>query len=1823
MITDYRWERLYTGRTHVVDVGTPFAKGPQAIAKRLRLDYPERRDVAALVREYETIAGLAGKPGVVRALALERDRALPVLLLERAGPSSLAEVLELRPLPLDRALVVAERIAGTLAEVHGAGLVHRDLNPANVVLDGDSPVLIDFGLATTTKAVEGQQGRGRLVGTPAYICPEQTGRTGLATDPRSDLYALGATLFHMIHGAPPFGVGTRGEMVHAHLARPVPRLAGVPSEVAALVARLLEKSPAERYQSARGVQRDLQQLVARPGAPIELGRSDVVRGLLIPQRLHGRDREVGRLERLLDEVHGARKPALAVVEGSPGVGKTALTAALGQAVARRRGCLLRARFDLGERNLPFGGWRNLISGLVEAAGDDEALNAVLRGPALETVGPGAAALVEIFPVLGQVWEVGTPAPASPLDAANRLHAAFVALWRAVSAGGRALVLVLDDLQWADAGSVELLETLLEHAGNRPLLVTAAVRPEELYSQHPWTAASDRVEAGDLRCERVRLAPLDAGATRSLCEEMLGTGGRVADDVAAGVAAAGRGIPLAVVRAVRALEASGRLRLAEGAWHLEEAPEAQDEGKVASDSPAIERALAELPLVSLEVVVDAAVLGGEIDLGDLAALRGASLLETVKVLGPACDAGVLLPSRDANRIPSGALAREEDLEGLDAAFAFAHDSIHAAALARLDAATLARRRLDAAWKLLEGAEPPVFDVAEHLLLGRDALAGADLERAAAHLELAARAALVKAASSTARRYAEVLVAWRPQDLEAHLLAARAAGANADVDAAGTLLERAGDLAEGPLDHARVTTELVVQRTVAGDLAGAVTAGLEGLEAMGRPLSADEEGVASAMGRTAEVVAEVGVDGLVDLPPMEDPEARAEMGLLAAMVPSTFFTNQLAFSTAIARMVERTLRLGVGAGSGYPLTFYGFMTVEGGDHDRGRALAEAGLELARRLGDPAYLCRVIFTFAHHVNHWGAPLRQNTELFAEAARCGLEAGDHQWAGYAMAAVPMNLLPCCRELGELVASVEEALPFLRETGNQPMVDLVMVYLAAARRLSGAGEEDPGAPDGNLMVSAVHDAVFVQVAWMEGRIEEAAAFADRAERNKIFLRGCMVDAERIFYTGLVRAEQDDGEALDECIEALEARARHAPYNFAHKVLILEGARARLRGDEDAAWRRLDDAASLARQRDLLADAAVANELAGRLLWELGRRTPAEAYLETSVRAWVLWGAVARVRRMAGDLPGLELQGGAKSSLSSSDVTSTPSSGPSTRTGSGDDLDLAAVEAATEAIAGELDMDLLLGRLLRSVAELAGATRVVLVAVDEGALRLPGGGGGGSDLRTLAYMDHGSVTRVDAPFAGDVAPRALVDEALRRGRPVLVDEVSRDPDYAGDPWVESNKPRTMACVPAVHQQRVAALLYLHNDMLASAFAPSRARLLSLIGTQVATALENARLFEELRRETEERLEQERAMQATQRMESLGRLAAGIAHDFNNLLAVVMGWADALGRDAEEDSREGRALDQITRAARRGADLSGQLLAYARTASFEPRAVDVGALTTDLARMLERVTGDDVSLELRVSERPLHVLVDPGHFEQVLTNLVVNARDAMPDGGTIDITVEGTEDLAEAAACVRVSDEGMGIPPAVLERIFEPFFTTKGTHGTGLGLATCKGIIEQSGGELRVESSPGRGATFEILLPLTAPGDTAEERDATAEPVAAGRAHVLVVDDSPDVRAMLEYCMELIGYQTTFAASPEEALEILDGGLRPDALLTDMMMPGMTGLELAHEARRRGAVDRALIISGLQPEVPDEDAGWIDTLLKPFTVDSLSERLAALLAANTE
>lgn len=1732
-----------------------------------------------LKHELDTIRRL-DTDAVARAIDLVRHGERFALVFESFGGRTLRSLVASRRPELHEALTIAWRSAAALGELHEAEFVHTDINPISILYRAEDGLvrLSNLRNATPLRAdaiARHEAGQGSL----AYNAPEQTGRMNRRIDCRSDLYSLGVTLYELSTGHPPFTSDDPLELVHSHLAvtprAPCEVDAAVPGPFSSIIMKLLRKSPEDRYQTARGLAHDLERCIDALDArgdieAFELGTGDVRRAFEPIGTLYGREAELERLlECYADAARGGRRGVL--VTGPAGVGKTQLVHEAGAAIVRERGRFLGGRFERNH-DAPFSALATAFDELMRMRlMDSEEQLARSRRTILEAVGDNGRVLTGILPSLEPV--IGEQPPVPELDALeshNRLVLTFVDFVRAQCSADRPLVLFLDDLQHADQASLDLTMTLLTASRIEGLLVIMACRDVD-DSTGVCDALLRSIEAHRRRgasVEPLAVEPLSEPTTRSLVADMLQASEETAAPLASAVWRKSAGNPFFVNKLLQTLHEQDAIYFSPHAnrfaFNLErvEATEITDnvvELLVAN--------LARLPGDVREILRIAAAAGRSFSIEIVAEVAGRDTRTISDLLDAAATEDFIVPQSR----PELLSPQQLDSPLIHRRYAFVHERVRSAAYSLIPHARVPETHLGIGRALErrngDRRDDILFDIVHHLNAGADAIHDPAERLALADLDLAAaRKARSSAADGIARHCLERAISLLGEEgwaehadrlHEAHALLAECLMLGARFDEALATAAVAARHARSTLERARISTQMVTICTAMGRMQDALAHGVATARELGFAIpdtTADiEHGARNEFDTIAAAITARSIEDLAELPEMRHPEQTALMGVLMHCLPAAIQTSFHLFALLCCRMVTLSLEHGNCATSakGYGSLAVVLSGMFGRYEDADR-FARLGAGLAERYADAPGRSAANLMWAMFASAWVRPLEESLEIYDRSVSHGLREGDLMHAGYAAARRTTHECFMGRPLPEVRANAERNLALLRELDDRVNGDLLVPRiqlmkwlqdeLPEAETLNGPGFDehrfhDAVAATGNVSMVSHFAIVCLMHRYLGGDFRGALEWARESERALAGSPGMLVVAEHSLFTSLTACALLADAAADERAELEGMLATHSsqlarwaeicPANFEHMRLLVEAEQARLAGDPWLATQRYDGAIAAADRQASLSIEGIAAELAARMWHTHGKPEFAKIYRDRACAGFQLWGAARKLRELAGT--------GSADSAGTEEPTRAD---PELAHGAAGDgaFDFAAVMKAANALAGEIVLEQLLGRLMSVILEYTGA--------DSGALLLDSDEG----LAVQASRARSAGTEImpGTPLAEATSVSAGIVHFVARTRELVVLDDAASSRFRTDPYVQRERPRSVLCAPVIHQGALIGVLYLENTLVENAFTPNRVEALGILIAQLSISIQNAKLFavqqhqtkelERYRDHLEELVgERTRELEAAQgRMLDLSRkagmaeVASGVLHNVGNVLnsvnvgtnlvseelramrtdgiaktaAMIREGVDADGRFRDDDARGGNIAAYLERLARhmedarerigeRLATVGGHLehiknIIAAQQGYSRTGAVEESCLLQDLFEAALEITS--VSLKSRNVEvvRELEALpplrVDRHQVLQILVNLISNASHALGDSSAEPRRI--VLGLAREGDMLRLSvrDNGVGIIPEHMDRIFAHGFTTK-PDGHGFGLHNCAIAAQQMHGRLTAASDgPGAGAVFTLEIP---------------------------------------------------------------------------------------------------------------------------------------------
>ncbi|WP_433472422.1 AAA family ATPase [Spirillospora sp. CA-142024] len=1373
------------------------------------------------------------------------------IVVEDVGGTSLAGLA--KPLAVDNLIGLAVELARAVAGMHSRGVMHRDITPANIVISRDgAPYLVDFALATSFAGIRPEfTHHTEIVGTLAYLAPEQTGRTGRSVDQRADLYALGATLYELATGEPPFGSGDPLRLTHDHLARvPVPPAEVnrvLPGPLSAIIMHLLEKEPDNRYRTAEGVVYDLERLRdphARPAATaLRVGERDFPLRLLPPSRLVGRDDEVAALETAFEDAMLGRCRGM-LISGAPGVGKTSLVDELPMMVTDHDGWFVTGKFDPYRRDLEFDAINQAfraLGRLLLAEPEDEL--AGVRERILEAVGANAGLLTAVVPEFAALLAV-PPDPGDPLTAQVRAQRAGVQVLRAVASRKRPVVLFVDDLQWAGRTPVGFVDLVLSEEPVDGLLLVAAYREDDVDAAHPLAALLSRWR-GQAGVRHLRLASLPLPSLVTMVAEMLHMGRAAAAGLAEVIAPHTSGNPYETVELLNALRRDGVLAGTAAGWRWDEAAARAHLGE--SEVTGLLMAQVEaMPAPSRAMVEAMACLGGRADLSLLQAATGDPAAEVDQRLAPVLDAGLLVMEPGPR-------------EGVS----FRHDRIREAILGGLDARRRRTLQLAMARRLAEMPELYAVAAEQYLPVASAVDDAAEqrvvvglLRRAADQAALIGDNALVNALLAAALRLAD------PGEVttlvELHTGRHAALFNLGRLDEADQEYRTIEGLCTSTLERADATVVQVRSLTHRGRLTEAIGLGVQSLRELGIAVPAADRLPAELDHRFEYLYRWLDhTDGADDLarPDITEPGLLAATRLINAILPAVYF---VADHATLGWLSLEALRIWLEHGTCRtllgPASHIAFAAVAlREDYAAGYRAIRRVLALGEARGHEPDTSQARLLFALLAG-WSEPI-ENAVQAAQRAREGLTAGgDLANAGYTYPTVA-GLLDCAPSLDVYVAEVEAGLAFVRRIGGEQTGQWLDTYRWLAGVLRGenaaaAGEAVPidryaDNPLALLFAHINHAAVAAIFGDPVSLTQHTAAIMPLLPTD---LGYCYYPtAAAYLLRGLALAEQARTAHGDECggllselddvTRWLAARAADAPANFLHLLRLVDAERAWAVGDFRAAVLAFDAARREVAERQRPWHRALIAERAARFYLAHGAEHTGYDLLAQARGDYLAWGATAKAAQLDWAYPTLRPPADATSGprVERSDDLSHHRSIVTTGT-----IDLLGILSVSQALSSETSVEGLHSRVAQVLRAMTGATDVHLL------LWRP-------DRRVWLLPTPGSDGTVpaDGPGHGRAVPMSVLRYAQRMREPLVVSDVIRDDRFNRDPYFTGITCCSLLALPILNRGRLQALLVLENRLIRSAFSTERLDGVKLIVGQLAVSLDNAQLYAGFRRIADE------------------------------------------------------------------------------------------------------------------------------------------------------------------------------------------------------------------------------------------------------------------------------------------------------------------------------------------------------------------------------------
>ncbi|WP_338847095.1 AAA family ATPase [Massilia sp. W12] len=1442
--TLYRARRQQDGQ-HVLVKSPTLERTTSALRNRINQEYALREEL------HESWA--------VRPLALQGANGRIVLILQDPGMVLLESLLD-GPMPAAQFLHLASGILDALAHMHLQDIVHKDLQPAHILIDPESGSarLCGFGIASRIpREHQSALPMEVMAGAFAYMAPEQTGRMNRSVDSRSDLYSLGVLFYQMLTGALPFQAEDAMQWIHCHVARqpgaPAQRNPDIAPVLSHIVMKLLAKNAEERYQTANGLRADLrhcQQMLLRHGQlqHFTLGRQDASARLLIPETMYGREAQLHVLFDAMTRVMESGKPELVLVSGYSGIGKSSLVNELQKAMLQPCALFISGKFDQYKRDIPYATLAHAFQSLIrQILCQSEAELDNWRQAIQLALGNQGQLMIELIPELRFV--IGPQSalvPLPPADAQLRFQAAFRQFLSAFATPEHPLVLFLDDLQWLDSASLALLEHWINDRSLRHILMIGAYRIKEGERQHPLYEALAGLRNGPLPIHEIELTPfLQADVAHLLADALQSDIGQVWP-LAQLVHDKTAGNPFFTTQFLTRLADDGLLAFdhVQSKWRWDLA-RIRAEGFADNVVDLMISRLRSLPQATLEILKMLACMGNGAEIDVLARVCEKSVEATQLDLWHAVHLRLLL--RHGER------------------YQFQHDRIQEAAYSLTAAGELPAQHLKigrhlAAHLSWPQIEDEIFDIVNHFNQARHLIeAPQERERLCQFNFIAGKKARDAVAYRAARDYLQIARELLPEDawrsryddtFTLYLALAECEYLQANVAAAESLFELLWQHADSDLGRAKITVMQIALYQVAGHFQRASQVSLAALKMFELDFCADHSRLREEFtAQHAPLLARFklrGAQELLHLPQIGDERIKMALEVFAGISASVYGAIPNLFPLLVLQAVKLALQHGNSPAAATVWARYAMVLASLGEITLAAEFMRLAQELNQRAGDEKRRGQLQYLDGAFVHCWHLPLASSIPLLEQAWQSCMEQGNLPSAGFCALYAAWHPFEKGEPLDQVLEFTRKYVRLARDSHNHVIADTIQLNVQMLRCLQGETQGADSLSDAHCneedLLRHLRQTGFANglaryhvmrqiLAFTSGDYASALQHAQAIDLTQ-FSVNTLYLVSHLFYHmlaiarlyGQAEAAQQAAwrQEFDQKTAQLAHWAQHCLANFLHRLQLAQAEQCRMLQQAESAMQYYDQALHTARENGFLQHEALSNELAGRFYLEQDFIRIGQSYLRDARYCYQKWGAHAKVRQLGQEFPWLE----ARSSQYPHPLGH---------------FDLLGVLKASHALSGVIEWTELVETFLSLVLQHAHAQFAQLALLR------------GERLQLVAQAD---LQGVHLPREMEAAhlpcPQILMQQVAQQRQKVQAGAHNLPQACLQDPWFAQHQPHALLCLPLQKQASLVGVLYLEQGKSGGGMHAEQVSLLELLASQAAIALENALLYHNLKQENQER-----------------------------------------------------------------------------------------------------------------------------------------------------------------------------------------------------------------------------------------------------------------------------------------------------------------------------------------------------------------------------------
>lgn len=1857
-IAGYRiTDTLFQSSRTVVKRAVRESDNQKVILKILNREHPSNSEIDQLVSESHLITR-CNHPTIVKCTKFVTLSDTNFLVLEDIEGIDLSHFLkENGKMSLSLFLHTALEISKALQEIHQQRIIHKDINPSNILIHEtrDTIQIIDFGIASILPREKiALRSPDYLEGTLAYLSPEQTGRVNRSIDYRTDFYSLGVTLYELITGKLPFNVDESTELVYSHIAKlppaPIEVDGTTPQIISDIIIKLMAKQSEERYQSAAGLIHDLTICIEwfktkgnLSHCSFSLGEQDISSTLEIPQKLYGRENEIQKLEKYLNIV-ATGSTEIITITGFSGIGKSSLVQEVHRTLFRKKGYFLSGKFDQFQHNIPYSAvvdaFRELVQQILMES--EESL-AILKKELVASLGTNGAVITSVLPEIELI--IGKQ-PAVPtlgaVESQKRFNLTFQSFLSVLCTPVHPVVLFLDDLQWVDSATLNLLE-LLSSESNNSLLLILAYRDNEIDTTHPLEISLGKIREKNVIIEEIQLTPLTKDSVAQLIGETVHQNRDEVERLTTLIMNKTEGNPFFVNQFIQTLYEDNLLNFVlstetkngKWQWDIEKIEALNITDNVVELMIA---KLKKLPQSAQKLMMLASSIGNNFDIETLSVICKKESSETFKELVPLLQEGLLLPLADVQSDVGFTHTSQ---------FKFLHDRVQQASYSLVSESEREILHLTIARLLIEQnsenyLEENLFDITSHYNQGLNLITDEAEKVSLAKLNLRSGVKSRGFSSYSASfEFLEMALNLLPKNIwdtdydlafEISMAFCESGFLAMESKKAEKRLEQMFGLVKTAYERAEIYRMQGLQYMVWKDTKKALFLFIKALEQLHVkvPPKPSLLTIIKELHTANRWRGKKSVEDILSAPQISDKSILLTTKILSDLVMPAFITQQgELFAVVCLKLASISLRYGNSPEVAFGYIAYGMILNSMGKFKDAYDIAQLGLQLSTLLPNIESRGRVHFFYTYIIHIWNRPWQELEREFQNTIELAKEGGD--FIIFAWGAV--NVVLRQPDIS-LVVQLEKLYDYHKLCTKMDYDDAASaIIMLIQRNLSLLGKtdspftfssenfnEDEFIKKCNRLDVTVASPFYLyicQVLFIHDNAKEALKLIPKIDIGRKIIDGTgesILHSLYVFlsfascYAHLSSKEQKVAKNRMKIeLKRVTKWASYNPENFEHLKDIMLAERARMSGDTKTAQTHFAQAIEGAKKISWLQHIALYNERFAEYWYEQGNEFIGNIYIKEAHYRYQVWGATVKVGLLEQRYPFLTQAIVPDNTTLSASKTTTQQ------------FDISTVLKATHTLSEELNYEELINKMLYIAMENAGAEEGFFLIFKDDRWIID------AKISENYKTEFLNAIPLDTIVNNESVPicSKIINQVINSKKSVIVNDSSKD-SYGK---IGEEVAKSVAAIPLISKKKIIAIIYLNNNLITNAFTPQHLTVLELISSEMATATENSLLYRSLEIKNRElEISTKKALEASK---VKGDFLANLSHEIRTPMNAIIGLTNFL-IDEDISAATKESVNSIKNNSNDLLKIINHILDFSEIESGNLSLNSSVTTLNSLIDSIEKVSKSMIDLtdlswsfDKKVAQE-VWIDCDSSRIKQAVVCLVENAIKFTSQGEIALSVILHNDDLV-----FRVSDTGIGIEENKYNDIFNSFTqadtsTTRQYGGLGLGLTLVKRIADLMHGVVTVKSTIGSGSVFTLSIPLT----TVEQSEVDIAPsqkrveIERESLSILVVEDNKTNQNIIKRILTKLNYRNTHLADDGlEAITLLEEN-HFDVILMDCQMPVMDGYEATKEIRKgelKGVDSTVPIIAITANAMPGDrekciNAGMNDYLTKPINVSLLDDKI---------